>query len=46
MEMQFYYHQNIIFLEVPLMLLPKEIRPGNILKFRVERNLEMERQRE
>ncbi len=33
-------------LEVPLMLLPKLIRPGNILKFRVVRNLEMERQRE
>ena len=33
-------------LEVPLMLLPKEIRPGNILKFKVERNLEMEQRRE
>ncbi len=33
-------------LEVPLMLLPKQIRPGNILKFRVERNLELEAQRE
>jgi hypothetical protein len=28
------------------MLLPKFIKPGNILKFRVERNLEMERKRE
>lgn len=26
-------------LDVPLMLLPKHIKPGNILKFRVERNL-------
>jgi glutamine phosphoribosylpyrophosphate amidotransferase len=33
-------------LEVPLMLLPKDIKPGNILMFRVERNLAMERQRE
>jgi len=33
-------------LEVPLMLLPKEIRPGNILKFKVERNLELEKKRE
>jgi hypothetical protein len=33
-------------LNVPLMLLPKFIKPGNILKFRVERNLEMERKRE
>ena len=33
-------------LDVPLMLLPKNIKPGNILKFRVERNLEMERKRE
>jgi glutamine phosphoribosylpyrophosphate amidotransferase len=30
-------------LEVPLMLLPKDIKPGNILKFRVERNLAVER---
>lgn len=33
-------------LDVPLMLLPKNIKPGNILKFRVERNLDMERKRE
>ena len=33
-------------LDVPLMLLPKSVKPGNILKFRVERNLEMEKQRE
>jgi glutamine phosphoribosylpyrophosphate amidotransferase len=33
-------------LDVPLMLLPKNIKPGNILKFKVERNLEMERKRE
>jgi glutamine phosphoribosylpyrophosphate amidotransferase len=33
-------------LDVPLMLLPKNIKPGNILKFRVERNLELERKRE
>ncbi len=26
-------------LDVPLMLLPKSIKPGNILKFKVERNL-------
>jgi hypothetical protein len=30
-------------LEVPLILLPLHIKPGNILKFRVERNLDMER---
>ena len=30
-------------LEVPLMLLPKNIKPGNILKFNVERNLALER---
>jgi hypothetical protein len=28
------------------MLLPKGIKPGNILKFSVERNLEMEEARE
>lgn len=33
-------------LEVPLILLPKKIKPGNILKFRVERNLELEKHRE
>jgi hypothetical protein len=33
-------------LDVPLMLLPKNIKPGNILKFRVERNLELEKKRE
>lgn len=33
-------------LDVPLMLLPKSIKPGNILKFRVERNFEGERKRE
>ena len=33
-------------LDVPLMLLPKNIKPGNILKFRVERNLDGERKRE
>ena len=33
-------------LDVPLMLLPKDIKPGNILKFKVERNLELEKQRE
>ena len=33
-------------LDVPLMLLPKNIKPGNILKFKVERNLDMERKRE
>ena len=33
-------------LDVPLMLLPKNIKPGNILKFKVERNLELERKRE
>jgi glutamine phosphoribosylpyrophosphate amidotransferase len=33
-------------LDVPLMLLPKDIKPGNILKFKVERNLDMERKRE
>ena len=30
-------------LDVPLMLLPKDIKPGNILKFKVERNLELEK---
>ena len=30
-------------MEVPLVLLPKDIKPGNILKIRVERNLEMEK---
>jgi len=33
-------------LNVPLMLLPKGIKAGNILKFKVERNLELERKRE
>ncbi len=33
-------------LDVPLMLLPKNIKPGNILKFKVERNLDLERKRE
>lgn len=33
-------------LNVPLSLLPKGIKAGNILKFKVERNLEMERKRE
>ena len=33
-------------LDVPLMLLPQNIKPGNILKFKVERNLELERKRE
>ena len=33
-------------LDVPLILLPKDIKPGNILKFKVERNLELERKRE
>lgn len=33
-------------IDVPLMLLPKNIKPGNILKFSVERNLELEEQRE
>ena len=33
-------------LDVPLMLLPNNIKPGNILKFKVERNLDMERKRE
>ena len=33
-------------LDVPLMLLPKNLKPGNILKFKVERNLELERKRE
>ena len=30
-------------MEVPLVLLPKDIKAGNILKIRVERNLEMEK---
>lgn len=33
-------------LNVPLSLLPKGIKAGNILKFKVERNLELERKRE
>jgi hypothetical protein len=33
-------------LNMPLSLLPQGIKPGNILKFKVERNLEMERNRE
>lgn len=33
-------------LNVPLSLLPLGIKAGNILKFKVERNLEMERKRE
>ena len=33
-------------LNVPLSLLPEGIAPGNILKFKVERNLDLERKRE
>jgi len=33
-------------LTVPLNLLPRGIKAGNILKFKVERNVEMERKRE
>lgn len=33
-------------LNVPLSLLPRGIKAGNILKFKVERNLELERKRE
>lgn len=33
-------------LNVPLSLLPLGIKAGNILKFKVERNLELERKRE
>lgn len=33
-------------IDVPLSLLPNEVRPGNILKFSVERNLDLERKRE
>lgn len=38
--------QDHNLIDVPLMLLPKHIKPGNILKFQVERNLEMEEERE
>lgn len=33
-------------IDVPLSLLPNEVRPGNILKFSVERNLDLELKRE
>jgi hypothetical protein len=33
-------------IDVPLSLLPREISPGNILKFQVERNLKAEKRRE
>jgi len=38
--------QDHNLIDVPLMLLPKGIKPGNILKFQVERNLQMEAERE